>query len=331
MIKLTSLINELKVVDIAGDKNEPKKYFLLYKDKLFILDNDSPTRNITSRLKSHVKSHPMLDPIDKWGALKQDDIPEFLTRVAELAPDVVVGNYYPKNHAIVVWNMSEIQPRTSLNIKKIANQLDLEKVTYRHVDDITNDDNEIDYSPQKLVGDIPSVVFHGTSTHVLKNILKYGLYPGKGTSNFSSRGIYHTEYIFFTATFQAAIFYALNAKRENSDNFPIVIEFQIPDKNLLYPDYDADISTTTKRHFPRLSDPPAKSTMKSMGLSRETGKWAYKGRIPASHIQWIYYYIPSQKKWKKSKPDTWRKLLDKYDWELIGWKLNLITAIPQKR
>ena len=328
MIKLVSLINELRVVDLAKAEDETTKYFLLYKDKLFILDGSSPFRTINSRIKQHVKPHPMLKKKTKWGALSANDLNHFLTQMAELSPDVVAGEYYPHNRRIVVWSMSGVQPRTSINIKKIVKQLGIYNVTYRHIDEPKSDDKEIEYSPKKLLGGIPDVAFHGTNSNALEDILKFGLDPERGLSKFSSRNIFHTEHVFLSATFQEALYYAFNAQRQDKrkswGNFPIVIELVIPDKNLLYPDYDADVSTTSKRYFPKFQDDPyTKSDMKSMGLSRETGKWSYKGRIPASHIKWVYYYKPFEHIWKKSRPETWQKILQNLGWDSIGHKLGL--------
>jgi len=328
MIELSSLINELRVVDLAKNEEQTTKYFLLYKDKLFILDDSSPFRTINSRVKRQVQPHPMLKKRKKWGPLASDDLNDFLERMAELAPDVVVGAYNPYNHGMVVWSMSGVQPRTSLNVKKIVKQLGVDNVTYSHIDEPKSDDKEIEYSPKKMLAGTPDVAFHGTNSNALKDILKFGLDPGRGPSKFATRKIFHPEHIFLTAVFQEALFYAFNAqrqdKRQSWGNFPIVIELEIPDKNLLYPDYDADVSTTSKRYFPKFQDDPyTKSDMKSMGLSREMGKWSYKGRIPASHIKWVYYYKPYGHVWKKSRPETWQKLLQNSDWETIGYKLGL--------
>jgi len=332
MIELASLINELRVVDLAKNEDETTKYFLLYKDKLFILDDSSPFRTINSRIKRHVYPHPGInkDKDYRWGPMATDDLNDFLTRMAELAPDVVAGEYYPDSRSIVVWNMSEVQPRTSINVKKIVKQLGVDNVTFRHRDEPKTDDKEIEYPPEKLLGGIPDVFFHGTNSNALKDILKFGLDPGRGPSRFASRNIFHNDHVFLSATFQEALYYAFNAqrqdKRQSWSNFPIVIELEIPDKDLLYPDYDADVSTTSKRYFPKFqSDPITKSSMKSMGISRETGKWSYKGRIPASHIRWVYYYKPFQHVWKKSRPETWTKLLMNADWEMIGHRLGLFS------
>jgi hypothetical protein len=331
MIKLQSLINELRVVRLDKNESDSQKYFLAYKDKLFVLDDQSKIGSLNSRMKKHVKGHPGIDPERKrssWGPLGVDDVHEFLNRMSEIAPDVVVGEYYPEARSAVVWSGSEIQPRTSLTVKKLAKELGLDKVVYRHRDEPNyDDDKEIEYPTNKLVGGMPDVMFHGTNSHALGDIIRFGLDASRGSSKFASRGIHHPEHVFFTAVFQEAIYYAFNAKREDKkkwNNYPIIVEFTIPDKALIHPDYDADISTTSNRYFPKFqSQLKRASDMKSTGITRETGKWSYKGRIPASFIRWIYYYKPFEHKWYKSKPETWAKLLSKYEWETLGYKLGL--------
>ena len=327
MIKLTSLLTELRVTDLSKE-SESTKYFLLYKDKLFILDRNSPFKTINSRLKSHVKGHPAVKKTSdyKGSAIRSaGDIQDFIKDMSDLSPDIVAGEYYPENSAIVLWG--NVQARSSLNVKKIVQQLSVQNVTMRHLDEPKYDDyKEIEYSPDELKGDIPSIVFHGTLSHQLGSILKYGLDPDRGLSQFSKQGIFHPEHNFFTATFQEALYYAFNAKHQAKhkwDAFPIILEIKIPDKNLVGPDYDYDFSTTTPRYFQRPQEPSSSATMKSMGLSREVGKWSYKGRIPANHIRWVYYYLPFEHKWKKSRPETWTKLLSNYDWETIAYKLGL--------
>ena len=124
--------------------------------------------------------------------------------------------------------------------------------------------------------------------------------------------------------------HAVRISKKTYDNFPIIIELEVPDPNLLVPDFDADVSTTSKPYSP-YGSPRSKSAMKSMGVSRETGKWGYKGRIPSSFIRWVYYYNTYQKKWHKSRPDVWRKLLGKYDWETIGYKLGMMDFVKPEQ
>jgi hypothetical protein len=327
MIKLSSLLNELIVSDLTTSKNNGMVWFIAYQDKLFLVDKNSKMDNI----RKHLKGHPSLSSTyySKFFDNDFNYVHRDLSRVAESSPDIIVGEYYPHEKAILIWNTTDILPKTSLMVKKIAKQLGVKKILRRFY---VNDDYDTrkSYKPSQLVGGIPKIVYHGTNSIALKDILTYGLDPGRGTSKWSRNNIIHKSHIFFISEFEEAIFYAKNAVREDEEegkyyNYPIIIELTIPDQSLIVPDFDADISTTSPEYYQgmRTSEPTTKTTMKSMGVSRETGRWGYKGRIPAKFIRWVYYYNDNQKKWHKSKPDVWRKLLDRYDWETIGYKLGM--------
>lgn len=284
MINLRALLTELILTDLTKGRTG-RKYFIVYKGKLFLFDDDSKIASIKRGLRSHPEAHP--EEKGRWNILNVDDANEFAIRVAELAPDILVGEWYPDTRGMVVWSEQEIIPQTSLNVKKAASQLGAVKITYRYFDYMAQGDSaEKDISVKKATGHVPNIVYHGTTSKHLKSILSYGLEPGVGKSKFASREIYHPEHIFFVATFEGAMYYAENAvhasekELHNWDNYPIIIEFEIPDTSLLVPDYDADVSTTSKPYFQRAREPREKTSMKASGVSREVGKWGYKGRIP---------------------------------------------------
>ena len=333
MINLMTLIeaklDELMVKDMSG-KDTAEKFILAFRQHLFIMDRNN---EVIKKVRIALSKHPAIGRRKFTGDKDRDseqDSFDFLYRAAESAADILVGEWYPPEKKLVVWDAQEIIPLTSLQVKKVAKQLGAETVTYRYVDYAGGDeDANRDISAKKLIGGAPKIMYHGTSTKELKDLLKYGLDPGRGRSRFGKRGIFHPEHIFMEATLEAAMFYADNAvdidKSEKSgwDSFPIVIEFQVPDSDLLVPDFDADVTSGAKPYYHHSNEPHNKTMMKAMGVSRETGKWGYKGRVPSSFFRWIYYYNPYHKKWHKSRPDTWRNLLWNYDMETISWKIGL--------
>jgi hypothetical protein len=60
----------------------------------------------------------------------------------------------------------------SLTIKKIAKELGVQQVTSRTNVAPKDTDAEANLTPEKLLGDIPNIVYHGTTTGVLRSILK---------------------------------------------------------------------------------------------------------------------------------------------------------------
>ncbi len=329
LVEVTTL-DELKVRNLSKSGDEDTKFILAFRENLFIMDkNNENIKKVRIALSKHPAIGRRKFTGDKEKDAEQDSF-DFLYRAAETAPDILVGEWYPSEKRLVVWDAHGIIPLTSLQVKKVAKQLGVESVTYRYGDYTGSDDDASRNIPaKKLIGAAPKIMYHGTSTKELKNLLKYGLDPGRGRSRFGKWGIFHPEHIFMAATLEAALFYADNAvgieKSEKSgwDSFPIIIEFEVPDPDLLVPDFDADVTSGAKPYYKHKQEPPTKTAMKAMGVSRETGKWGYKGRIPSSFFRWIYFYNPYHKKWHKSRPDTWRNLLWNYDMETISWKLGL--------
>ena len=317
------MITELKQIDLSKRESE-KKFVVVFREHLFVLDDDSKT----SKLIRVFKTHPALKDV-KLG--KEHDVYELLIRLADAAPDILVGEWYPTRNGLVIWNLQEIIPHTSIQAKKVAKQLGVNTVTYRNNDTIGNGDIiDKDISVKKLKGEIPKIMFHGTSARELTSLLKYGLCPyglqpgnNDQRSNFSKKNIWHPSHVFVTATFEAAQYYDDNATQKDNFSFPIIIELNLPDPNKLVPDFDADSTVGAKSYYFHKVPSPTPTIMKAMGVSRETGKWGYKGRIPSSFFRWIHYYNPYHKKWHKSNPKVWKRLLDNYDLETISYKLGV--------
>ena len=107
-----------------------------------------------------------------------------------------MGEWYPDKKGLVIWNLQEIDPHTSLQAKKVAKELGVKTVTFRYTDYISKDDTkDKDISVKKLKGEVPKVMFHGTSTKELRSMLKYGLDP-----DVDVHALQHREY-FIPTTF----------------------------------------------------------------------------------------------------------------------------------
>lgn len=314
------ILKELKETDLSS-KDKDHKYILIYKENLFILDENS---NFTSALGT-LELHPGYDKYVSHST----DVYDFLQMASDMGPDVLVGEWLPNNKALIVWSSREIIPQTSLQVKKAAQHLGVKVITYRYLGSVESGDMmEKDIPIKKIKGEIPRVMYHGTSNRELESILKWGLDPTRGTSNFTRQGIYHPYHIFLAANFEAAQFYAWNAAQNNKSSYyryPVILEIKVPDPNLLAPDYDADITAGQNSYYDRDNLFIDKASMKATGLSRETGKWGYKGRIPATFITWIHYYNAHQRKWHKIRRETLIRLMEKYDWEIISLKLGIET------
>lgn len=321
MIKLKPLINEIIVKDYSNN-NYNFHHFLMYKGQLFLFDNITPLRTILKSLEDHV-NYSYLEKT-------RGDFHEFIQAISESGPDIISGVWDPKEKRLTIYGYY-IDPTSSLQVKKAAKALGAKIINFPHADYSGDYDTDTDYSIKKLKGKIPNIVYHGTAISELESILKYGLWPGKGSGKFIDQDIVHEDHVFFAASFHTAIFYARNAVHNSPSkkwgDAPIILELKIPDFSKIAPDFDADGSSkplgglSYYNHYPFEVQPT--HDLKAITASLESGKWGYKGRIPAKFIRWVWYYNSYLKKWKKSKPSTWKKLLDKWDVENIIFRLGM--------
>jgi len=308
-MKLRPLISELIVTDLSPTKQD-KKLVIVWKDKMFLFDVDSDLTEIINHLQKHAGFD--FDPEGEDGY----DLISYIG--GEMPPDVLSGEYYLDDKTFRLLGMGKSNPITSTILKKVLKYLDIKKFT------TYDEDDEISFSKKKNIGDIPSIIYHGTNTENLPTILKFGLEAGRGKSNFGHRDIYHEKEVFFAASFHDAKFYANNAIYDKGKSrqyekipgiYPVILEFTVPDRDKVVPDFDAELSSKHQRHYDHPISRPEDNTsdMKPMALSKEIGKFGYSGRIPASFIKWVYIFRGGDKKWMKFRPKTVYNNLMNYD------------------
>jgi hypothetical protein len=177
-------------------------------------------------------------------------------------------------------------PKSSNLIKKVVKQLKLKGA--RYFDGVDGDD-ETYVSKKKITGNIPDIAFHGTSLKYLDGILKSGIRPKYENSNYKRQGISHDSTIFFATKFGDAMGHAVNSGN-NTKSTPVVIEFYIPDKNLLIADYDVDMQSG-ETTYDKQQDTFQKDKFgseKSFSVTKELGVYGYRGSILPQHIKYIY-------------------------------------------
>jgi hypothetical protein len=142
--------------------------------------------------------------------------------------------------------------------------------------------------------------YHGTSINYIESIIKKGLMSNPGKSNFK---IVHKDKVFLTTKPGKALFHAEKASMNNK-SYPIILKFKIPDVDKLVGDYDivlrfygieskmanelgySDIfknfkSTDYKKDPFNIKD--------EKDMSKFTGIYGYKGRIPSSFINKVLF------------------------------------------
>lgn len=282
-MKYLKKFNELFTYNTDDDING--KNFILYQENLWIFNDED-----------YVKYEKEI--CDKLG-LNGDHINfwDLENSIKDNRIDVIIG-YIHKNTAHITSNdfrHSEHSP----DIKKLEKEFkkfnkDI-KIVFDHTDD-WGDTNEIPYNIDKTkLKD--RVFYHGTSIMYLEEILKTGIRPTK-SSNFN---IKNYGKIFFTLNIEKAYFHAMHTyeKHLNSSstmNFPIIIEFNVPNVDKLIPDYDLAIDVygfqsdeirkynyhKTKFNY---SDG---SGYDGSSIENKIGVFGYEGRIPASFIKSIH-------------------------------------------
>ena len=312
MIRLKSLLQEYIVKDLTTGKEH--SVVVVWKDKLFILDTDSDI----SELKAHLRQHPYIQKskYSKESLESAESVYDIVSLSGELPPDVVTGDLDKKNKRLFVHGIDKSNPSTSIIIRKIVKDLGIKQVSKS--DD--EDSETINLAKKKITGEVPSVGFHGTSTEFLDGILKKGLRPAQTGGNFGDRGVEHYNEIFFAARFDQSKFYSSQAVH-NHGGGQVILQISIPDKSLIAPDYDAEITSKHQKYYDHPSDRSEDDTseMKPLSLSKELGKFGYSGTILPNHIQWVYIYQQMNEKWVKYRPSTVRKNLDKYgdEWYMM--------------
>jgi hypothetical protein len=180
-----------------------------------------------------------------------------------------------------------LDPQTSLNLKKIVNQLKLKGVSRS----AAGGEEEIDTKKSKMKGKVIDLGYHGTCSKYLRDILRTGLRPNEAPSNYP-QVITHEQLVFFSSRIDEAMYHAtytadkaLGGKRQS---IPIIIELTIPDKAKLVPDFDVAAKFGSSRNIDQDEYDKLQKEKEPNQMSRETGIWGYKGRIPASFIKAVY-------------------------------------------
>jgi len=213
--------------------------------------------------------------------------------VSEFArrPDVLVGEVRQGGLEIVGHTTFQLDPRSSVLIKKVVKALGLRGAVRGKVDDESSDD----FIPKSdIKGKVPSVMYHGTSADHLFGILSKGLRPGQARSNWLAQGVEHKDRIFMAQSFLGAMEHA-GMTGQKTGSPAVVIEFTVPDKAKLVPDYDIDVAAefTTYRHIgsgghKHRDDFSTKMSGKSSSMAREMGIWGYLGSVLPQKFRAIY-------------------------------------------
>ena len=280
------IINELYVH--TSDKEDlDGKYFILYKKDLWIFDdNEWEDNEIWEEVNDSTDS--LLFNSDLYSSLQ-----EVSSEHAYILTGQIEGGY-------ILLNGGENfrHSKSSPDLIKLKKEINLPiKVNYRKGIYLDGDGEHI----VNELGELKDVHFyHGTSTKYLKEISKKGIRPMAQNTNFKK--IKHRDKIFFTSNIEKALFHA-NTTALNTQSFPIILKFKVPDTSKLVIDYDVSIDfygvENDQNDHLGYSDihrgtggySRGKSIIddsEDINISNKLGIFGYKGRIPPSHIEVLF-------------------------------------------
>ena len=234
--------------------------------------------------------------------LRGEDLHDLVLHAREGRPDVLAGHINHGTLTIDGMVAGSYEPESSLLIKKVVRQLGLRSVDVQRMDDNAEDYEDRVY-PHALLGRIPDVVFHGTSSRHLPKIMRFGLAPNKN-ANWGHLAKFDDR-VFLTSIWPYAMFHANNQTR-NNHTVPVVIATRIPDRTRMTLDWDIagamygpDHPKTAAAGYIKYlpSDPNTQTDdvqqySSKTDFTRETGVFAYVGRIPSSFF--TTFWVPQE-------------------------------------
>ena len=276
---VAELLMEMIVRHQTPDGNE----IIAFQDSIWILGDRTPRR--------------VLRDVKRHTGLRGDTAEDVMRDARENRPDVLAG--YVNDNTLSVDGVVSIalNPRSSLLIKKVVQQLGLDGVDAERMDPEGEEYSE-PHTADDLEGRIPQIVYHGTTTEHVPAIMKIGIAPNEN-SNWKDLGKF-ADKVYLTASFQDAAFHA-----NRGGGTPIVIATRIPDRNKIVLDFDVGatmhgITPTMDREGYTASvkqDRWDKKRVKTIGkydkgtdYTREIGTFGYRGRIPSSFF--TAFFVP---------------------------------------
>jgi hypothetical protein len=280
---IRTLLTELRVQDNRTNKDNDSAALFSYRDKIWFFDANSDQYEISEELEGQVPEDVLRQFNDEgtgtdWIFAYIDD--------GELQINAMGFSHHPK---------------TSLLAKKIVNQFNLKGANYHssYDDWDHNEDLETYFIPSEMKGELPDVLFHGTTSASIRDIMRTGLRPGAQLGKTNWPHVWHDKAVSLTVKKGEARFHGTRAAQMNK-SLPIVLHVQVPDKNRIMADFDVD-SQTDKTTYPGKHLPAwgsqARAGRGSLKTSIDVGTVAYNGRIPAKFIRRIEYFDPMHERW----------------------------------
>ena len=281
-----------------------------YRDRAFLFTdaNDEEDQKIAAEAAAFLGLTDKLDDPD------DADVITLMEAVGEHKPEALTG-YIDGGVLRQTGSDDYRHGRGSRLLRSLLKQLGLRGTTSENIDS-----GEAEHIPSREVtGRLPDSLLHGTTSEHMPSILRKGLTADETKSNYAAGRlpeniIRHPDTVFLAESPVKAAYHAENAvhqegvrrspgrqdpysTRRAEAGFPVIVEFTIPDKAKLVPDYDVDTwsdagegsyeQTETFRQKKRERGYQPRTEEDPFKLSRKFGLFGYRGRIPASFVKSI--------------------------------------------
>lgn len=338
IITFNDFINEKVVHKEFGHDKEFEKFYIISKGKwLFFVSTNSEDYPQEFSILQIIKHELKLD------ITSFPDVNDIISTIREERPDIIILEWN-KNSSDVEYNILDSEFTQNIMTSKelmdtltyLKNNLNIQNLNVYSSSSVDEFNNEETYNISTLLSDykkmkdkkLSSIVFHGTCTYYLDSILKYGLSPTRGSSNFSDRGVNHKDYVFFSSNFVDCIYYANNSA-EQSESIPIILAVDTTGMDKTHISFDYDFYTNYIQHgVPEFDEfdwthlerdnPPLKH-LSGKYMGSVFGKFAYKGKVYPRWIKTISY-----KRTPNDSFDEWVNRNKFKDFqELVWWNRDL--------
>lgn len=324
---------------IRTNKGSNSGYVIAFKDSIWIIDpKENLSRTQEEKILQDIKTRTGMSANSLQQLINNSGIDDYYR------PDVLFAEVIEqrgKKYLVLNNEITQQNPRTSSLVKKVVQTLNIDEVIYNQFLDIAGTMTSV-YDKKGLVGDIPSTLFHGTSSKYIDSILSKGIQPSEN----ANWDVKVPNTVFLTSDPHYAAFHALNTTINNKKSFPIVIEVKVPDMGKITLDFDTVTSAYGSDHPDLDASPYAeiiqkerskeekqrlqtiRKFQKGTNINTQLGNFGYKGRIPPTHLLTFYtpfnhdasiddwYYFESKEEFKRALTLFRKNEYYDPDWEL---------------
>lgn len=306
------ILNELRYEFKSQNVDDKNFDIIVHRGKIWIFNSFKDNKN-DALINSLIKNlHLKLDT--KY--IDEINLVEIIHYIGEERPDILYGNIINGKILHIDTYGIKQDPYSSKLIIDVIKIFNLDKVTTEDPET----DEEIIIPRQKILGRIPDILFHGTNSRFIKNILSKGIMP---VSHSNWDKIKFPNLIFLASDPEYAAYQARTQAHRLNGEIPIIIATKIPDKSKLVLDFDIAFNLygkdhpevkklgyfnqNTKKLFKRRQEITKliQKVNKGTDLNSQMGVFGYKGRIPSTMFKEFFYppnneMIPLNNKWIKT-------------------------------